>query len=58
MTAHKEATSTVFEYLVVVYDLHGGVVEEEFDTLEQAELFVSVVDGSPVGRSRIYRLPR
>ena len=58
MTAHKEATSTVFEYLVVVYDLYGGVVEEEFDTLEQAELFVALVGGDPVGRSRIYRLPR
>ena len=58
MTAHKEATSTVFEYLVVVYDLHGGVVEEEFDTLEQAELFVALVGGDSVGQTYIYRLPR
>ena len=54
----SEAMNTVFEYLVVVYDLHGGVVEEEFDTLEQADLFVALVGGDPVGRSRIYKLPR
>lgn len=54
----SEAMNTVFEYLVVVYDLHGGVVEEEFDTLEQAELFVALVGGDPVGRSRTYKLPR
>ena len=54
----SEATSTVFERWVVVHDSHGRLVQEEFDTLEQAELFVALVGGDPVGRSRIYRLPR
>ena len=33
-----EATSTTSEYLVVAFDSHGRLVEEEFDTLEQAEV--------------------
>ena len=54
----SEATSTVFEYLVVVYDLYGGVVEEEFDTIEQAELFVALVGGDSVVQPYICKLPR
>lgn len=54
----SEATNIVYEYLVVGHDLRGRLVAEEFDTLEQAELFVALVGGDPVGRSRIYRLPR
>jgi hypothetical protein len=54
----SEAMNTVFEYLVVVYDSRGRVVEEEFDTLEQAELFVALVGGDSVVQPYIYRLPR
>ena len=54
----SEATSTVSECWVVVCDSRGRFVEEEFDTIEQAELFAALVDGDSVGQTYIYRLPR
>ena len=54
----SEATNTVSECWVVEYDSHGVVLEEEFDTIEQAKLFVALVGGDSVVQPYIYRLPR
>ena len=53
-----EATNIVSEYLVVAFDSHGRLVEEEFATLEQAELFVALINGGSEEQHYIHRLPR